>query len=438
MVATRWFAYRNYDRRCRYLARQYNSGNLENVALDTYRRSNLWRMLMVAESNVHTLDTTAAIAISNFLREYLITRYRTRPKSVTKVIPIKVEWRSRDMRLVGLRKILEHDAVKQIYPGDWPEIVISKKLPRTIASRLFNFSHVARDLQTRDTNNCPCRNLFPRKFRKLRGCVYTGDLSLVCCTKLRPILAYGTNFRTKVLQPRVVDAIEKALDSFVSMQSTAESIDPHLYQPWKTEVLRTVRTKLPHTPSNHGVTWCRRSRKYLHFLHKYLVIVPTDKASNNASFICRNLYVDIIKKELCSSGAYSVYNRTLEQIIRTHQRFLKPKGFFNSKNMGPIYALPKMHKSTPKCRFIAALFKCLTTKCSVVVTVFLNQILNTLRDRDDAHIRLTGIRRMFVVNGYEEVAEFFQRPGRPVGSSTQVFIQETSPQCIRPSLIKIS
>ena len=47
---------------------------------------------MVAESKVHTLDATAAIAIRNLLREYLLTRHKKRPKSVTKVVPIKVEW----------------------------------------------------------------------------------------------------------------------------------------------------------------------------------------------------------------------------------------------------------------------------------------------------------------------------------------------------------
>ena len=183
------------------------------------------------------------------------------------------------------------------------------------------------------------------------------------------------------------------------------------------EVMQIVQSRLPALPSSHGLNWCRQSRKYLNFLHSHLVIVPTDKAANNASFICRNLYIDIIEKELKNSGAYSVHNQTLEQIVKTHQRFLKPKGLFNSKKLGHIYALPKMHKAVPKSRFIAALFKCLTTKLSILLTKCLNLVLDTLRERDDAHICNTGIRRMFVVNGYEEVAEFLQRRGRQVDSN---------------------
>ena len=46
-----------------------------------------------------------------------------------------------------------------------------------------------------------------------------------------------------------------------------------------------------------------------------------------------------------------------------------------------------------------------------MLTKALSCVLNTLRDKDDALIQTTGIRRFFVVNGYEEVADFLQRKG---------------------------
>ena len=418
-LAVRWFAYRDYHRRCLHLAHRFNKGTLENVKFDNYRRSNLWRMLLVVESKSHTLEPAAAAAIAAKLREYLLTRYKTQAKAKARATPIVVEWQSRDMRILRLRNILELDTVRSLYPGDWPEVVIARRLPRTISSLVYNFSRVASTLQSGSSDNCPCRNLFPAKFRKLRNCVYTGDLSVVRYTKLRSILAYGANFRTKVLQPNMVEAIGRAIESFASKQSEAEGIDSSLFKPWVDEVLRIVRNRLPEAASAHGVSWCKRSRKYLKFLQRYLVLVPTDKAFNNASFICKNLYVDILKEELESSGAYEVSQRSKEQLIMAHKRFLKPRNLFGHKKLGHIYALPKMHKAAPKSRFIAALFKCLTTKLSVVLTSFLNRVLNTLRDKDNAYIRSTGIRRFFVVNGYEEVADFLHRTSRGSHDSTR-------------------
>ena len=39
----------------------------------------------------------------------------------------------------------------------------------------------------------------------------------------------------------------------------------------------------------------------------------------------------------------------------------------------------------------------------------LKLVMSTLREKDDAHIVRTGVRRFFVINGYEEVASFLGR-----------------------------
>ena len=68
--------------------------------------------------------------------------------------------------------------------------------------------------------------------------------------------------------------------------------------------------------------------------------------------------------------------------------------------------MPKFHKPTAKQRFIASLGNCTTTTLSKVLSSVLNLVLSVLRRKDDVNIIDTGIRRFFVINGYEEVANF--------------------------------
>ena len=64
----------------------------------------------------------------------------------------------------------------------------------------------------------------------------------------------------------------------------------------------------------------------------------------------------------------------------------------------------KFHKSGQ--RFVAGLSLCSTSNLSSMLSDVCNFVLETLRQQDDKRIKRTGIRRFFVVNGYEEVALF--------------------------------
>ena len=212
------------------------------------------------------------------------------------------------------------------------------------------------------------------------------------------------------------------------MSKEAE-VEASLFVPWKEEVLRLVRARAP-TNNNHGVVFNRAAQKYLQFLQKYLTLSPTDKAANNVSFVCRRLSVAILKKEFgehkdqlepadlpSQSRAYEHSLVSTDDIILAHKNFLNPKSLFGQEQIGYLYALPKFHKRTPKQRFIAALSNCTTTQCSKLLTRVLTLVMNTLRSKDDAGIATSGIRRFFVVDGYEEVAEFLPRACRDISAS---------------------
>jgi hypothetical protein len=284
----RWFAFRDYHRRCLFLTQRYRAGTLGDVKLVSYRLKVLWRMLTYLESGEHSLDDTVAVAaVVALLRPYLLRR-RWPARVKKSVVPLKIAWETRGIKHVHLRKILESEEARSVFPSRWPDIVLSKRLPKTLASIVFNYSRVARSGR-RIMGNCACHRLFPRRFRSHRDCVYTGDLSLIQSPELRRIFNYGTNFRLRVQDPNIMRAVRNALVEFADSQSSHCQVERSLYDPWIRAILRRVRTRAPQADSVHGVPLSRAARKYLKFLQRYLVIVPTDKTRNNVSRVSEPL-----------------------------------------------------------------------------------------------------------------------------------------------------
>ena len=166
--------------------------------------------------------------------------------------------------------------------------------------------------------------------------------------------------------------------------------------------------------------WNVSVRKYLEFLHKHLVIVPVDKAANNVAFVCRRLYVDVLRRELAqSSGAYRTLKSSADVFVAKHERVLRPMHLNGEGRLPYLYWLPKLHENPPSQRFIAGSGKCTTKSLSELLSAYLNFVLRVLRVKDEQHLLRTGVRRFFVVTGYEEVAEFFSRWPRTTREAQQ-------------------
>jgi hypothetical protein len=153
-----------------------------------------------------------------------------------------------------------------------------------------------------------------------------------------------------------------------------------------------------------------------------LVIHYIDKAANNIAFRCINAYVADLEKELGSHvyeklepeggreegvDAKREGEKLALKIGKGHQLFLKKLRLDNGTKLGYLYAATKFHKDGS--RFIAGMPNCSTTKASKVLSDVFTEILTVLEEKDDVHIQRTGIRRFFVVKGFEEVADFLKK-----------------------------
>jgi hypothetical protein len=220
-----------------------------------------------------------------------------------------------------------------------------------------------------------------------------------------------------------LDSLKQALSNFIRSVSVSEQIDIHAFDVWKQYILSTFtkRMEAAHIRQvrDDTVMFCETSQRYLRHLQKDLVIVPVDKAANNISFVCKNLYSKILFTELDSneSQVYEVAEEGDLVVSARHAHTLNSlyKISLNesAQRLAYLYWLPKLHKSPPSQRFIAGASQCTTTQLSKILCDCLTKILDTLREKDESNIVKTSVRRFFVVKGFEEVADFLPRwPGQ--------------------------
>ena len=238
------------------------------------------------------------------------------------------------------------------------------------------------------------------------------------------------------------EAVDITLTNFIVKCRASAGVQPlpvTAYQEWKQYIMSQARTYVADYAHKNGVSvddiihprpnktrWnsskdevylSKKSLKYLRWLQQYLVMVPVDKASNNIAFICKRHYIDILRRELTGDevdskkdAAYVKSRESADDVVKRHLTFLKSEYKLEVPDRLPyLYWMPKLHKNPISERFIAASFQATTTSLSSILSDCLNKVLDKLREKDDEHIIRTGVRRFFVVKGFEEVSSFLSR-----------------------------
>ena len=109
-------------------------------------------------------------------------------------------------------------------------------------------------------------------------------------------------------------------------------------------------------------------------LHNKYVFASADKAPNNIITICKRYYIETLIKKLgldnCSTptgnSAYTSYQMSFEDIVNTHDTFMKSLGIELSdhdKRLPHLYWTPKLHKSPVKNRLLLVPINVLQNSC---------------------------------------------------------------------------
>jgi hypothetical protein len=322
-----------------------------------------------------------------------------------------MDWQDIALRRAQLRQVLSQTDVQNLLPEPLTDFIISRKLSDTIGRTVFNYSEVARNLPKPFTPEalCPCRQLFPRDFRPKGGCVKTGSLRIITLSSLRNLLSYGARFRSRRMNYDPLIAIEKCLNRYI--KSHSKVLPKASFLAWKETVLERCSSNLSRyaaPKTHHKPVFTSEDVKYLTFIQKYLVIHYIDKAANNLAFRCKSEYVRRLSTELNAPIPYTSVTESEKKILSIHKSYLDPLGFWQKScnRLGYVYIATKFHKDGE--RFVAGMHNCSTTALSKMLSDVCNFLLFTLQQKDDDFIRRTGIRRFFVVNGYEDVTSFFK------------------------------
>lgn len=144
----RTFAYRDFERRCLYLASRFNDSSLDTVNWAGYRRLNLWRMLRALQHKlVMGISENARKAIMGKLRSVLLLRDGAKRKQSEAATVIRVDWTAHSLQSVALKRIISEPEVMHLLPDGAKEafqrVVVARKLVTllslTLRKWLVNF-----------------------------------------------------------------------------------------------------------------------------------------------------------------------------------------------------------------------------------------------------------------------------------------------------------
>ena len=159
--------------------------------------------------------------------------------------------------------------------------------------------------------------------------VVTGDLTFIKDNRLRTLLSKGLNYRDQA-PPSVnaaYNAAKTAVNEYCKKMSDRFKKPIVMFTEWKTLILDKVKHQLnnckpfPYNTilSNDNVL------KELKDLHDKYVLVPTDKAANNVTIVCKKFYISLIKQEI-ESNNFEPVNCSMDNIIKQHEKFMLKHG----------------------------------------------------------------------------------------------------------------
>ena len=179
---------------------------------------------------------------------------------------------------------------------------------------------------------------------------------------------------------------------------------------WKNAIPTKAKQKLDTFSSFHYNSVLSKPyvMEELSRLQRKYVFVPTDKANNNVSIICKKFYVQLIKNEV-NSQTYNISSESVESIIDRHEVFLKEHGIkliSEKKHLPYLYYITKMHKDPIKFRYITSGAQSSLKQLSVTVGLILQRCLKIAKNHSAYHNRYYPRNDYYVIDSNSDVLQF--------------------------------
>ena len=240
--------------------------------------------------------------------------------------------------------------------------------------------------------------------------VVTGNLAVISNSKLRNLLNKGLTYREchRWKKGDVLSSLEKDLDTHISKQSEKKKTPVECFQLWKSDLLAKVRNKLAHIKIRRfkkPVLLDKDILEELKKLQETFIIVPTDKAANNVSIVCRKYYHECMVKEL-SSNVYLPIQQNEETLVKQHQQDLKKLGVevpTDNESLPFIYSTIKQHKNPVSNRFIVSGRKCTTKTLSRRLLKVFQLVAKTMQTHSKYKCNFSNTKAFWVIKNAEDI-----------------------------------
>ena len=362
-----------------------------------------------------------------------------------KVPPIfmKIYFHNKGIEQVNLQQLMRQlkDRIPSTFKFKDTPMIIYKRSP-TIARKIFNYKVTVNTLNCRnwvtsERYNCDCKD---SKFcDPNHGHIMTGNLGVISNDKLRSLLTKGPNYREKerINWKKVQECIDIGIDDCISSWAKYEKVDCKVLSEWKISLKDLVKKKIDRIIKykqlrGYGIPITLKTlnrtdvQSDLADLHNRFVFVPTDKAQNNISIICKKFYIDSLLKEVAfeadplplpdqKDNTYIIVNDSIDTVVQKHIQDVKSwnGAIINKQAKLPfLYWTPKMHKNPTKKRFIANSASCTTKNTSATITLCLKLIQQAHKIYCDRIKAYTGFNFMWITQNSMELQHTLQKKGR--------------------------
>ena len=206
----------------------------------------------------------------------------------------------------------------------------------------------------------------------------------------------------------VMKSIEKDLDNHIIKISDKKSIPVSCFNLWKPEILtdakrqidsiRNRRFKKPLLKDDNVVAKLKE-------LHKSFAVVPTDKAANNASIICKKYYHQCMQAELMSN-VYEPVPTSEDYVIDKHVKELGPRNIAipnDNKKLPFIYSTAKQHKTAVGNRYIVSGKQYTTKKLSKVLLKVFQLVSTTLKHHCQYRCKFLKTKSHWIINNSDNI-----------------------------------
>lgn len=405
-LAPRYYAYRDYARRVRFLCATSASPAFQPTFLDTYKKSNLHRMLQCLRRESHIdlhISHNDHRRVSHLLSQYL---YGPGQRVKSTCPPLVTLYTTRAWDQVKLQKIVTDDSITSLLPRAVRHVIgrdgaplAAWKYGKTLGQLICNYQDIGRNLPDTLINRiitqpCACsKPCYAPYIHPSCGHVLTTDVSVVHDLELQTLMLKGTGYRPDLPRPDLppeVDATDpvtvmnhlfsSAVGTFVKRMDIRHRLSPDQFHAWSVALRQSVANRLTwlrdHSasfrraaavtdPGEVHTPYDRRLKRLVKSLQADLVFTFVDKGANNFAFVCKKHYLLTLRQEL-ATPTYTITPDSPLDIGARHRAWLAARHIqhpmadqLESDEEPPplplpyLYASVKFHKDPPSVRFIA-------------------------------------------------------------------------------------